>query len=164
MAEPTYNESYELAELASKLQDRYRYELGHVDLELIYFAEKLGEKGKKARVVDVVGITSAWLKQLLSKAGKNNKLYCLSAWSQEWGELSPAQKQWAIFNSLYSISLENDGKLRKPDVQGHGPIIEFLGPYWQARQDLPDMLSGDALGIPPPPEPQEDIDELGSTL
>jgi len=164
MAEPTFNESYELAELASKLQDRYRYELGHVDLELLYFAEKIGEKGKNAKIVEVSGITSAWLKQLLSKAGKNNKLYCLSAWSQEWGELSPAQKQWFIFHCLYSIALENDGKLRKPDVQGHGPIIEFLGPYWQNRKDLPDMLSGDPLGIPPPPEPQDEEDALGSTF
>jgi hypothetical protein len=164
MAEPTFNESLDLYELAFKLQDRYRYELGHVDLELIYFAEKIGEKGKKAKIAEVSGITSAWLKQLLSKAGKNNKLYCLAVWSQEWGQLSPAQQQWAIFNSLYSISLENDGKLRKPDVQGHGPIIEFLGPYWQARKDLPDMMSGDPLGIPPPPEPEEDIEELGATL
>lgn len=158
MAEPTFNESYELAELASKLQERYRYELGHVDLELIYFAEKIGEKSKKAKIVEVSGITSAWLKQLLSKAGKNNKLYCLSAWSQEWSELTPAQQQWGVFNSLYSISLENDGKLRKQDVQGHGPIIEFLGPYWESSNDLPDMLSGDALGIPPPPDPENSDD------
>lgn len=164
MAEPTFTESHELMELASKLQDRYRYELGHVDLEMVYFAEKLGERGKNAKIVDVSGITSAWLKQLLSKAGKNNKLYCLSAWSQEWGELSPAQRHWAVFHCLYSISPNNDGKLRKPDVTGHGPIIELLGPYWESRNDLPDMLSGDPLPIPPPPEPEEEINGLGSTI
>lgn len=164
MAEPTFIESYELAKLASDLQDRYRYELGHVDLDMIYFAEKIGEKSKSAKIVDVSGITSAWLKQLLSTAGKNNKLYCLAAWSQEWGQLSPANKQWFVFNCLYSISLENDGKLRKPDVQGYGPIVEFLGPYWASRKDLPDMLNGDPLGIPPPPEPEEEIEALGSTI
>jgi hypothetical protein len=164
MAEPTFIESYELADIASQLQKRYMYELGHVDLDCIYFAEKIGEKGKKAQVVSISGINSPWLKQLLSKADKHNKLYCLSAWSQEWGQLSPAQKQWGVFDMLYSVALENNGKLRKCDVVGHGPIIEFLGPYWRFRKDLPDMLNDDPLGIPPPPEPIEDIESQGSTL
>jgi hypothetical protein len=164
MAEPTFLESHELYEIASKLQDRYRYELGHVDLDLIFFAEKLGAKGKKAKVVDISGINSPWLKQLLSKAGKNNKLYCLSAWGQEWGQYTPAQKHWFVFDCLYSIAPENNGKLRKPDVVGHGPIIELLGPYWTASNVLPDMLSGDAVAIPPPPEPEEDVNSIGSTV
>jgi len=164
MAEPTFTESYELLGLAKKLQERYHFFLGQVDLEAIWFTEALGEKPKTAKVASISGITKPWLKQLLAKMDKNNKLYCLSVWSQEWENLSPAQREWAVFHCLYAVAPEAEGKMRKPDVQGYGPIIDFLGPYWERRQDLPSMLDGDEpLPIPPPPADEED-DEIGSTI
>ena len=42
----TYVQSLELYEIALKLKERYYLHLGHVDLDIIYFAEKLGDKPK----------------------------------------------------------------------------------------------------------------------
>ena len=51
-------ESEELKDLANKLKDYYYLHLGHVDLEKIYFAEKVAEEmPKKATTIEVLGIT-----------------------------------------------------------------------------------------------------------
>ena len=166
--EVTYIESFELLELATKLLSVYFVYIGHVDLEMIYFAEKSGEKPKKAKVGDISGLTSNWAKLLLAKSGKNNKLYCMSVWGTEWAELSPAQREWVVFSLLTAVSPFNDGKLVKPDISDRGYILEYfmnegVGPYWEKSENLPSLLDGDPLPIPLPPDPEED-EAAGSTM
>jgi len=163
----TYIESHELLELATKLKDRYYLFLGHIDLELIYFAEMIGDKPKKAKVISLSGISNPWVKAILAKDGKNHKLYCLSAWGNEWSQLGPSSKQWAVFKLLCNVEPAMDGKLKKYDIQDHGFIQEYMslahiGPYWEKSDTLPDMLADDPLPIPPPPLEEED--ESDSTL
>jgi hypothetical protein len=161
----TFVESFELLDLAQKLKERYYLFVGHVDLELMYFAEKVGEKPKKAKIGELSGVSNPWVKALMAKNGKNNKLYCMSVWSAEWAELSPAKREWTVFKLLCSVNPENDGKARKPDIQDFGFILDYfmnegIGPYWESKDTLPSLLGADPLPIPPPPD---DTDE-GSTL
>jgi hypothetical protein len=165
MANIEFIESYELLELAQKLKERYYLFIGHVDLEIIFFAEKIGEKPKKAKVAELSGVSNPWVKSLMAKNGKNNKLYCMSVHSAEWAEFSPAKREWAVFKLLCSVNPNNDGKIRKPDIGDFGFILEFfmnlgIGPYWEKQDTLPSLLGDDPLPIPPPPD---DTDE-GSTL
>ena len=164
MAEPTeYSESPEIKELATKLKDRYYLHLGHVELDLVYFAEKTGSKPKKGRVGEISGISNAWVKQILSQFG-NNQQYCLSVWTAEWEALSPGMREWLIFDALYSIKPEQDGKLRKPDVSEHGPILEFMmgqgiGYLWRnGESDLPSLLGDTPLAIPLPADTSDTSD------
>jgi hypothetical protein len=161
----TYVQSLELYEIALKLKERYYLHLGHVDLDIIYFAEKLGDKPKKGKIAELSGISNPWVKALLAKNQNDNKLYCMSVWSAEWLEVTPAKKEWMVFKMLCSVHPQNDGKLNKPDISDFGYIQEFfmnagVGPYWESQDDLPSLLGADPLAIPPPPD---DTDE-GSTL
>jgi hypothetical protein len=156
----TFIESFELLELATKLRERYYIYVGQADLDLIYFAEKVGEKPKKGKVAELSGISNPWVKALMSKNGKNNKLYCMSVWGAEWSQLTPAQREWAVFKLLCSIEPANNGKLVKPDIQDFGFILEYfmnegIGPYWESKDTLPSLLANDPLPIPPPPLPDD---------
>lgn len=152
----TYSESPEIRMLAEAIKDRYYLYVGHVDLDTVHFAEITGAaKPKKAKVGEISGISSPWVRQLIISLG-NSRLYCMAVWSEEYEELSPASREWLVFEALYSIHPECDGKLRKPDVVEHGPIVEYfastnVGLYWRKAEILPSLLSGDApLPIPPP--------------
>lgn len=161
MAEKTYSKSPELKQMAEKLKDRYYLHLGYIDLDNIYFGEIDGAKPKKAGLIEISGVSSPWVRQLMIE--KNNTLYCIACWGIEWEELSPARREWWLFNALHYISPENDGKLRKPDVQEWGIICECkeAGPYWKTKEFLPSLLDGNE---PVPfPLPRDTTDE-GSTL
>jgi hypothetical protein len=153
-----YADSINLYVLARELQEAYYDHIGHVDLESIYFAEKHteNEKPKKAKVCEISSISSAWIRQLFQKHNLH-KSYCLSVWAEDWGRLTSTEQQWFMFDLLYSVAPDGNGKLRKPDVQEHGPLCEFLGPYWRKNTiTLPSMLGTDPLPIPPPPLNQDD--------
>jgi hypothetical protein len=67
-----------------------------------------------------------------------------------------------MFDTLYSIGVENDGKIRGKDVFEHGVIAEYLGVYWRKNPDLPSLLnSPEPLPLPPPPSLHDDE---GSTI
>jgi hypothetical protein len=160
-----YTEAPELRTLAEKLKDRYPLYIGHADLDMIYFAEMTEDTDKpkpKKSVMTLQGLSAAWVKQLLQKDIKIDKRYCLAVWAEEWLEFEPAMQEWLMFDALYAVSPECDGKVRKRDVQEFGFICEFLGPYWRGGEtDLESLLmSTDPLPIPVPPCE----DEEGSTL
>lgn len=160
MAERIYNVSHELRGMAEKLVSRYYLYLGTVDLDNIFFAEIEGEKPKRGKVMEVSGIRSAWVKQERQK--DNKTLYCLSVWGEDWDDIDPYKREWMVFDALMRISPINDGSLRKPDIQEFGCIVEFLGPYWREKEQLPGLLDGDeALPIPLPRCKEEDE---GSTV
>lgn len=159
-SEVTYRESVNLRSLARELQERYFLHLGYIDMNAVYFAEKIGEKPAKAQVMELSGIKSPWVRQLLAEHSSNTQ-YCLAAWLTEWSELPYPQQEWFMFDALYSIGAENDGKVRGKDVCEHGIIADFLGVYWRKDNDLPSLLlSQDPLPIPPPPIEHDE----GSTL
>lgn len=159
-SEITYRESVNLFALAKQLQERYYLHLGYINLDAIYFADKIGDKGAKQPVIDVSGVRSPWVRQLLNSVA-NTKMYCVAAWFTEWSELPYNQQEWLMFDTLYSIGVENDGKMRGKDVFEHGVIADFLGVYWRKDLEIPSLLmSKDPLPIPPPPSTHDE----GSTL
>ena len=159
--EVSYRESINLYALARQLQERYYLHLGHVDLDVIYFADKTGDKPPKASVIEASGVRSGWVQQILNQ-NASHKRYCIAAWFVEWSELSFNKQEWLMFDALYSIGIENDGKLRVRDVVEHGVIADFLGVYWRSDDEIPSLLqSKDPLPIPPPAAIHADE---GSTL
>jgi len=171
MAIKHYDESPEIKDIATKLKERYYLYIGHVDLDVIYFAEITSENGKpkKAKLGQLEGVSSAWLKQKMIE-DKKGVLYCLSVWAEEWDGLDPASREWFLFDLLYSVSGECDGKVRKPDISEHGIIMQYMhqagvGTYWRTlEKPLPSLLSSvDPLPIPLPPT-DEDAKTAGSTL
>jgi hypothetical protein len=159
-ASKSYSASPELEECARRLRERYWLYLGHVDINNIYFAEIEGEKPKKSGVLTLSGVSAPWVKTLLASYG-NSRLYCMSVWSDEWKGMATQMREWLIFDALFAIDPVSDGKVRKPDVQEWGVLVEYLGPYWRKRQDLPSLLGGtEPLPIPPP----QILEDEGSTL
>jgi hypothetical protein len=149
MEDRVYEESSELKDTAERLVERYYEYLGHVDLENIYFAAIQGSKPKKTSVMQIGGITSEWVKKLIKET--KGKIYCISVWASEWDEVFPSMREWMIFDALLRIDPHNDGKLIKPDVNEFGILIEYIGPYWRKKDDLPSLLdSKDPLPIPLP--------------
>ena len=159
MDEKTYSQSHELRNMATKIIDHYHLYLGHIDLDNIYFADIDGEKPKRAGIMQIGGITSEWVRQLLQKT--NGALYCISVWREEWEAIFAPMQEWMMFDALMRINPNNDGKLVKPDVNEFGIVVEFIGPYWRSRTDLPSLLDGDPLAIPLPKDNESD---LGSTV
>ena len=166
MSDLTYSASPEIEEIATKLKARYYLYIGHVDIDSIQFSEKSGPKPKKGKVADISGISSAWVREYLAQFG-STKLYCLSAWSEAWEELSPAAQEWAVFRLLLAVHEANNGQIKKPDVSEFGIITEFmcsigLGAHWEKKVgELPSLLDG----VDPLPIPLPDLDtDDGSTL
>ena len=161
-----YSESPEIRAVASDLVKLYYLHLGHVDLETVYFAEIEGEKPERSPVSEISGVSSPWVRQMMAQLG-NYRLYCMGVWVTEWEELSPAQREWLVFDALYSVAPSCDGKLRRKDVQEHGIIVELLGGYWRKGiiindKDLPILRDKEnPVPIPVPPDPNPDE---GSTL
>lgn len=147
--EPTYQESINLLIMARELREAYYLHLGQVDLDQIYFVEKHGEPTKSAKDIEVQGVKSGWVKRLL-EAMTPPRIYCVSVWSDIWAQLSDSKRQWLLFDALYSINPEMDGKTRAKDVVEHGVIADFAGLYWRQQDILPNMLSGESLPIKPP--------------
>lgn len=147
-----YHESVELKQLAIEICSRYSTHLYHVDPEKIYFCMKTSENGKpkSAKIAEVSGLKNPWVRKLLQDQGAL-QCYCLSAWADEWDALQDEQRQWVLFYLLFGLSELCDGTMRKRDVESEfGFMIEFLGPYWRLRGDLPNMLGDEALPLPPP--------------
>ena len=169
MPTPILEDAPDLKEIADKIVERYSIYLPKVETEVIYFAEKLGEKPKKAKVLEVSGINSAWVKKQLEDQ-QNDKRYCISIWGSEWMDLGPNTQQWALLNALLMLSPKMDGTLRKPDVLGFGFILEYMvqngfGAYWEGKlgvQPLPELLAEDGSCVPIPLPPCDD-DEGSST-
>lgn len=160
-------ESEELKNHAIKLKDQYYLHLGHVDIDAIYFAEKVGELPKKASTLEILGVTNAAVRQLLAKTGGQQN-YCITVWKDKWDEITDNTKLWLLFDALYSIEPGCTGKLKRPDIVEHAPIIEFfamsnVGVHWRKCDgQLPNLLGDTPLAIPLPPDPDEE--SSGSTL
>jgi len=160
-------DSEELKNLSIKLIDFYYLHLGHVDIERIYFAEKIGELPKKVNTLELYGVTNAAVRQLLSKMGGQQN-YCLTVWKDAWDALHPNTQLWLLFDALYSIEPGCNGKIKRPDIIEHAPIIEFfsisnIGVHWRKCDgELPCLLGESPLAIPLPPDPDED--NMGSTI
>ncbi len=148
MSDIVYSDSPELKQLAEEMKERYYEYLGQVDIDVIDFTEKTGTMPKKA------------------KTG-NDKLYNLAVWGEAWDDLAPSTREWLVFKMLYSLDPESAGKVRKPDVNEFGIMIEYfcsigIGPHWEkADGQLPSLMDGASpLPIPLPPLEQDD----GSTV
>lgn len=155
--------SAELRLLAEKLRERYYLYIGHVDLDAIFFAEKFGDKPKGGPIVELNGVTNPWMKAMLVEHGQQGKHYCLSAWGSEWSEMGPEKRQWAVFKLLCGVDPRGEGKLRRPDINDFGFILEYMidvgvGPYWEKADILPDLLGDYPLPIPPPPDEEDTSD------
>ena len=159
-----YTESVDLLNLASRLKESYYLHLGHVDIESIYFAEKVGESSKSGKALEILGVTHGGVRQMLQMMGRQ-QTYCLSVNKDVWDEIHPHTQEWLMFEALYSIEPYNTGKLKKPDIVEHSPIIEFfantsVGIRWKKCDgELPSLLGSETLAIPLPP----DEDDEGSS-
>lgn len=141
-----FSECKENYEIAKKLQERYFPFIGYVDLEDIYFAEMIGYKPKNALPYKMSSITQSWVREVISNTDKL-KTYCVAVYDDLWSELESSKKEWIIFKCLYSISPQGNGKIRNFDVMDYGFIVEYFvrtgfGPYWETKDNLPSLLSG----------------------
>jgi len=149
--QPTeYYESIELFRLAEKLISRYSTHLHYVDIDKIYFCVQTGDKPQKAPLGEISGV-GGWVKNILNDVG-SKKIYCLRVWNDAWDSLMEEQQQWFMFYLLYSIGENCNGSVRKAEITDeYGFMLEYLGPYWRKRGDLPDMLvDDDPIPLPPP--------------
>lgn len=150
-----YSDCPELRDTAERLKEMYYLYIGHIDIASIQFAEIEGKKPKTASPVELSGMSAEWLKQMhLSQ--KDGKMYCVAAWTEEYEALSPSMREWTLFEALLYIHPENNGKKRKADVVGFGPMIQYLGVYWKDRTDMPSMLADGPVPMIPPPLDQDD--------
>jgi len=144
-----YRESLQNKTIAEKLQEKYYPFLGYIDLNEIYFAEMIGYESKKAPAYQMQGVTSGWVREILNmNPATRGKQYCFAVWEEKWSNLPDQNKQWIIFRSLFSISPQGGGKLRPFDVMDYGFIVEYfvrigVGPYWESKDTLPDLLKGE---------------------
>lgn len=144
-----YVESTENKLIAEKLQEKYYPFLGYIDLSEIYFAEMTGFEPKNAPAYQMSGVTAGWVREILNmNPATRGKQYCFSVWREKWSDLQDQKKQWIIFRSLFSISPRGNGKIRPFDVMDHGFIVEYfvrvgIGPYWESKDILPDLLKND---------------------
>ena len=110
-----------------------------------------GYRSKNAPIYQMTGMTQEWARNLLSGLGER-KTYCLAVWSEPWSELEKSKKEWIIFKCLFMVSPQGNGKIRPFDVIDYGFIIEYFvrlgfGPYWEVKEGLPSLLSGDVLPL-----------------
>jgi hypothetical protein len=161
-----YIESEDMKKLAHDLRQAYYVHLGHVNLDAIFFVEKDGILPKKAKTIEIAGVTNGGIRLLMQKIGGNQN-YCVSVWKESWDAINEYQRQWLMFEILYSIKYGSEGYLRKPDVQEYGPIIEYfantnIGVHWRKCEELPNLL--DTISLPIPLPPDEDEESAGSTI
>lgn len=139
-------ESSEITNIAKQLQEKYYPFIGYINLDEIFFSEMIGYKSKNAPVYQMSGLTQAWAREILL-AEKKNKCYCLAVWQELWEELEQSKKEWIVFKCLFMVSPQGDGKIRPYDVNDFGFIVEYFvkagfGPYWELKENLPSLLSG----------------------
>lgn len=139
-------ESKEVKEIANQLQEKYSPFIGYVNLDDIYFAEMIGYKPKNAAPYKMSSITQAWVREIVS-SNEKLKTYCIAVYQDLWDELEKSKKEWIVFKCLYSVSPQGDGKIRNFDVMDYGFIVEYfvrvgIGPYWENKDNLPSLLSG----------------------
>jgi hypothetical protein len=148
----------DIKRLAEKLIERYYVYIGHADIDNIHFCEIDGVKPKSAPVCSMDGINKSWVRDLVITKSGDPKHYCFSVWSDDWKQLNDPQKEWQLFRCLYSIGQNNDGKLRRPDIEDYGFIVEFfvkngISAKWETDDMLPSLLnSKNPLEIPLPQE------------
>lgn len=143
-------ECQEIKDIAKKLKEKYYLYIGYVNLDSIFFAKLTGEKPKKANILNVSGIKSAWVKYVLQRMS-SEYVYCIYVWEEYWDNIYDSLQEWMIFDALLRIDQSCEGELREPDVCEWGFIVEYIGPYWRRREDLPSLLkSKNPLPIPLP--------------
>lgn len=147
--ETEYRECIANKNIAEKLQEKYYPFLGYINLNEIYFAEMIGFEPKKAPAYIMQGVTSGWVREILNMNPETRgKQYCFAVWEEKWSNIPEQNKQWIIFRSLFSISPFGGGKIRAFDVNDYGFIVEYFvrmgfGPYWEHKENLPDLLKGE---------------------
>lgn len=151
--------NYELSptnrELVERLWSRYPNHVGHIDLNKIVCTKKWGKRPKKSQVGEISAI-KGYAKKRLEEMGEMYE-YEFSVWEEVWVQLNSTIQELIIFHGLLSIPVGGGGKLKQPDVQEHGPICEYFGPYWRRERAVESLLEGDVLAIPlPPDEPVDD--------
>ena len=92
MSDPDFIESTECKEIAEQLVSKYYPFIGYVNLDLVYFVEMDGYKGKNAPPYIMSGLTQSWARGILQSLG-NGKVYCLGVWSDLWEELEQSKKE-----------------------------------------------------------------------
>ena len=155
MSETHYELAPEIEMMADRLCGRYGLHLGHVDLTQIVFLKKWGKRPKKSQVGEIT-VVKGYAKAKLEEFGENFS-FEFSVWAEPWEQIDPSIQQVLLFHALYSIAPDGASRLRQPDVQEHGPICEYFGPYWRREKVVESLLDGDSpLPIPLPPDDEPD--------
>ena len=161
MASATENlvESYQLRVLAETLKARYHAHIGYVDLDRIVFYEDADPEADEPDIEDLESTPAIelsglarteWRRRQYDKG--DNTRYIITAQKAIWDALSEQQRQWLMFEMLFSVDADQEGKVRKHDVKEHSCIVEHLGVHWRESAELPDLLGGEyPLSLPPPP-------------
>jgi hypothetical protein len=152
-----FEESEDVRTVADAIWEAYEYLLEGVNLGDIYFALCTSKKADNAKDVIRKGISDP----LSQKVGKRR--YQIAFYASDWGNWTDAQKNLQLFEVLFSI--DEDGKYKKPDVQGYYPIIKTLGPDWMDDPELVDILDKKVVfkeRIPTAEDPGSSAGEKGS--
>ena len=148
-----FEESQPVREVAERVWTAYEYLLEGVNLGDIYFALCTSKKADNAKDVIRKGISDP----LSQKVGKRR--YQIAFYASDWSSWSDAQKHALMFEVLFSI--DEDGKYKKPDVQGFYPLIKTLGPDWMDDPSLVDIIDRQVVFKTRIPEDEDEGNSTG---
>jgi hypothetical protein len=145
-------ESFTLHKLADALRARYPAHVGFVQMHKLKFYEDLNpEPEESSPAIQISGLSRAeWRK--LQEERQDDTRYIITVVKAIWDALNTSQQQWLMFEMLYAIDRNQEGKIRKRDVVEYAPIVEHLGVHWRQQGVLPDLLNDDyPIALPAPP-------------
>jgi hypothetical protein len=156
-------ESHDLRKLAEALKARYHTHIGFVDLVRVAFYEDADpdvepDLSNVSAALAISGISRAEWRRL--QYDKNDpRRYVITSTKAIWDVLTPQQQQWLMFDALFSIDADQEGRIRKHDVREHSCIAEHLGVHWRGSVELPDLLGPMPEVLPPPPAGHDEARE-----
>lgn len=144
-----------LKDMASKIIDMYDDIFENIDLDKIYFAFCTTQPSKRAKDLIMGNVSN----ELIQKVA--NEKYQIAFYEERWHEWEEAKQLLMLFNALYSISPEFDGKLRKTDINDFYVVLKTFGLEWDWTDgnELPNILDKKIKFIFPPVKCDDDEEE-----
>lgn len=146
-----YVEAQAVREMAEKLIERYPSQLGHIDVEDVYFAFCISKKPKNSQPVQLASVRKPLTRKVTTRP------YQIAIFRDTWEGWNQTQQALQLLHALYAISPDGDGIFRTQDVHDFFPFVAALGPQWQHMDpdSLPNPLK-EKVNFPEPIAPNED--------
>ena len=146
-----YIEAGVVREMAETLIERYPSQLGHIDVEDVYFAFCVSKKPKNSVAVQLASVRKPLTRKVTTRP------YQIAIFRDTWEGWTETQQALQLLHALYAISPDGDGIFRTQDVHDFYPFVAALGPQWEHMdpEGLPNPLK-DKIKFPEAIAPNED--------